>query len=297
MGEGPACDDPPPRPLQAPAAASENGLSTRRRRALPGWRQRTSHTRESGSTWWPTVCIIRATNGGAPASQGVSDNYGPHNLRPLALGGSELVVPRALATFSREQPGVLDAPVGEAHAWLGKATRRLPRSQGFCRRAPDALAHPASARCFGFHNYGAERLLGRHSNLDSLVRRVIIATLIAVILAASVLAVFRERSIDNRQGSQRYFLRHSAMTLVAKSSTSVAHSYQGGSQSFVSQLNSGQVSSVVVNTTAQTIQVTPKSGPPTPSAIPTPHSSRSCWPSTPRSPSQPRAVARRGAAC
>jgi len=44
------------------------------------------------------------------------------------------------------------------------------------------------------------------------------------------------------------------------SSSSVKYAYQGGSQSFVSQLNSDDVSSVLVNTTAQTIQVTPTSG-------------------------------------
>ena len=41
----------------------------------------------------------------------------------------------------------------------------------------------------------------------------------------------------------------------------VTYSYQGGNQSFVSQLNRGDVSAVLVNTTAQTVQVTPKSGP------------------------------------
>jgi cell division protease FtsH len=46
-----------------------------------------------------------------------------------------------------------------------------------------------------------------------------------------------------------------------RSSTSTPHAYQGGSQSFVGQLNSGDVQSVLVNTTAQTIQVTPTSGP------------------------------------
>ncbi len=45
-----------------------------------------------------------------------------------------------------------------------------------------------------------------------------------------------------------------------RSSNSVTHYYQGGSQSFVSQLNSGDVQSVAVNTTAQTIQVQPTSG-------------------------------------
>jgi hypothetical protein len=44
------------------------------------------------------------------------------------------------------------------------------------------------------------------------------------------------------------------------SSNSVRHAYQGGSESFVSQLNSGGVRSVLVNTTAQTIQVKPASG-------------------------------------
>jgi cell division protease FtsH len=48
--------------------------------------------------------------------------------------------------------------------------------------------------------------------------------------------------------------------LRSRSSNGVAHTYQGASNSFVSQLDSGQVSAVLVNTTAQTVQVTPKSG-------------------------------------
>ena len=46
-----------------------------------------------------------------------------------------------------------------------------------------------------------------------------------------------------------------------KSSNAVKYSYGGASQSFVSQLNGGKVSSVLINTSAQTIQVTPTSGP------------------------------------
>jgi cell division protease FtsH len=52
-----------------------------------------------------------------------------------------------------------------------------------------------------------------------------------------------------------------SMVLRSKSSSGVTYTYQGGSQSFVSQLNANDVSAVLVNTTAQTIQVTPKSGP------------------------------------
>jgi cell division protease FtsH len=46
-----------------------------------------------------------------------------------------------------------------------------------------------------------------------------------------------------------------------RNNNSVTHFYQGNSQSFVSQLNAGEVQSVVVNTTAQTIQVEPKGSP------------------------------------
>src|SRR5450756_2037048 len=58
-----------------------------------------------------------------------------------------------------------------------------------------------------------------------------------------------------------------ALTLVqamrgrSSSSSSVHHAYQGGSQSFVGQLSSGKVQSVIVNTAAQTIEVKPTSGP------------------------------------
>jgi cell division protease FtsH len=57
-----------------------------------------------------------------------------------------------------------------------------------------------------------------------------------------------------------------ALTLVQamrgrSSSSSVHHAYQGGSQSFVGQLSSGKVQSVIVNTAAQTIEVKPTSGP------------------------------------
>ena len=56
-----------------------------------------------------------------------------------------------------------------------------------------------------------------------------------------------------------------ALTLVQArrggSSSSVHHAYQGGSQSFVGQLSSGKVQSVIVNTAAQTIEVKPTSGP------------------------------------
>ena len=44
------------------------------------------------------------------------------------------------------------------------------------------------------------------------------------------------------------------------SGTSVHHPYAGGSQSFVGQLDSGQVKSVIVSPAAQTIDVTPTSG-------------------------------------
>ena len=72
----------------------------------------------------------------------------------------------------------------------------------------------------------------------SRLRRVIIPLLIIVVLLVVVQTVTK-----------------------SKSGGGVKYAYQGGSQSFISQLNSNNVSSVVVNTTAQTIQVTPKSGP------------------------------------
>ncbi len=68
--------------------------------------------------------------------------------------------------------------------------------------------------------------------------RALIPMLIVVILVVTVLTVMRGRG----------------------SSSGGTYAYQGGSRSFVSQLNSGRVSAVLVNTTAQTIQVTPKSG-------------------------------------
>ncbi len=66
----------------------------------------------------------------------------------------------------------------------------------------------------------------------SRLRRVIIPLLIIVILVVVVQAV-----IKNKSGSN------------------VKYPFQGTSQSFVSQLNRGEVSTVLVNTTAQTIQV------------------------------------------
>ncbi len=72
----------------------------------------------------------------------------------------------------------------------------------------------------------------------SRLRRVIIPLLIIVVLLVVVQTVTK-----------------------SKSGGGVKYAYQGGSQSFISQLNSNNVSSVVINTTAQTIQVTPKSGP------------------------------------
>ncbi|MGD0998486.1 MAG: ATP-dependent metallopeptidase FtsH/Yme1/Tma family protein, partial [Thermoleophilia bacterium] len=72
----------------------------------------------------------------------------------------------------------------------------------------------------------------------SRLRRVIIPLLIIVVLLVVVQTVTK-----------------------SKSGGGVKYAYQGGSQSFISQLNSDNVSSVVINTTAQTIQVTPKSGP------------------------------------
>ena len=45
------------------------------------------------------------------------------------------------------------------------------------------------------------------------------------------------------------------------SGSSVQYTYEGGSHSFVSQLNAGKVQSVLINTSSQTIQVTPTSGP------------------------------------
>ena len=52
-----------------------------------------------------------------------------------------------------------------------------------------------------------------------------------------------------------------SMLLRGHTSSGVTHSYQGNSASFVSQLQSGDVSAVLMNTTTQTVQVTPKTGP------------------------------------
>ena len=53
-----------------------------------------------------------------------------------------------------------------------------------------------------------------------------------------------------------------AATLMrGKSSNAVTFDYGGTSQSFLGQLNSGKVSAVLINMTAQTVQVTPMSGP------------------------------------
>ena len=68
-------------------------------------------------------------------------------------------------------------------------------------------------------------------------RRVIIPLLIVIVMLAAVQAM-RSRGTPAAQ-----------------------HAYQGGGESFTSQLNSGDVQSVLVNTTAQTIQVKPNSGP------------------------------------
>jgi cell division protease FtsH len=73
---------------------------------------------------------------------------------------------------------------------------------------------------------------------SSRLRRVIVPLLIIVVLLVVVSTVMRGRG-----------------------SPSVTHAFQGDSQSFVSELNGGDVSSVLINTTATTIQVTPKNGP------------------------------------
>ena len=49
--------------------------------------------------------------------------------------------------------------------------------------------------------------------------------------------------------------------LRGKNSNAVKVDYGGSGQSFLSQLNSGKVSAVLINTSAQTVQVTPTSGP------------------------------------
>ncbi len=67
-------------------------------------------------------------------------------------------------------------------------------------------------------------------------RRIIIPMVIVLVLLAAV------QAMRGRSGS------------------TTPHAYQGGGQSFVSQLNAGKVADVLVNTTAQTIQVTPTSG-------------------------------------
>ena len=71
----------------------------------------------------------------------------------------------------------------------------------------------------------------------SRLRRVIIPLLIIVILIVIVEAVMRNKSSDG-----------------------VKYAFQGSPNSFVTQLNRGEVSNVVVNTTAQTIQVTSTTG-------------------------------------
>ena len=70
------------------------------------------------------------------------------------------------------------------------------------------------------------------------MRRVIIPLLIVVVLLVAVQTVMRGKS----------------------SNPSSVKNFQGGTQSFVSQLNGGEVKSVLVNTTAETIQVTPTTG-------------------------------------
>ena len=87
-----------------------------------------------------------------------------------------------------------------------------------------------------------------------------VAVLIAALAVTLTIAVSREKSGDSGRTSQKYYLRHSAMTLMAATSIANGPAFQGGANSFVAQLNGGEVSNVVVNTTAQTIQVTPKSG-------------------------------------
>ena len=70
------------------------------------------------------------------------------------------------------------------------------------------------------------------------MRRVIIPLLIVVVLLVAVQTVMRGKN----------------------SNPSSVKNFQGGTQSFVSQLNGGEVKSVLVNTTAETIQVTPTTG-------------------------------------
>ncbi len=72
----------------------------------------------------------------------------------------------------------------------------------------------------------------------SRMRRVIIPLLIVVVLLVAVQTVMRGKN----------------------SNPSSVKNFQGGTQSFVSQLNGGEVKSVLVNTTAETIQVTPTTG-------------------------------------
>ena len=68
--------------------------------------------------------------------------------------------------------------------------------------------------------------------------RALMPLLIVVMLVVIVLTVMRGRG----------------------STSGATYAYQGGANSFVSQLNSGQVSAVLVNTTAQTVRVTPTTG-------------------------------------
>ena len=120
---------------------------------------------------------------------------------------------------------------------------------------------------------------------------------VAALVMALAVAVSRERSSDGARSSQRYYLRHSAMTLMAATTAAVKYAFQGGSNSFVTQLNGGEVSSVLVNTTAQTIQVTLTDKSAYTISYPDATLLSQIWPSIRRSRSQPRAVARRGAAC
>ncbi len=73
----------------------------------------------------------------------------------------------------------------------------------------------------------------------NMLRRAIIPILVILVLLAVVQVVMRSTN-----------------------TSTVAYSYQGAGQSFLNQLNSGQVSAVLVNSGAQTITVTPTGGKP-----------------------------------
>jgi cell division protease FtsH len=96
-------------------------------------------------------------------------------------------------------------------------------------------------------------------------RRGFVVTLIAVaaLAIALPLAVVAERGTAAQPHA--YYARHSVELLRTATTADVVpntHTYAGGPSSFVSQLQAGQVRAVTVDTSAQTIAVTPRTGAP-----------------------------------